>query len=73
MSPILKQRLLDEVESLPEADQERVLSFARSVKRPRGVSFSELAPFLGTVDAEAAREMRKAVEEGCEGIDRDAW
>ena len=73
MSPVLKQRLLAEVERLPEVDQQRVLSFASSMARPRGASSADLAPLFGSFDADAAREMREAIEEGCEGIEADAW
>ena len=40
---------------------------------PRGVPGRDLLRFAGTIDAESARAMEQAIEEGCERIDLEEW
>jgi len=40
---------------------------------PRGVPGRDLLRFAGTIDAESAREMEEAIEDGCERIDPEEW
>jgi len=42
---------------------------AEKPKLPRGATGAELLELAGVMDPESAREMRKAIEEGCEQID----
>jgi len=43
------------------------------VPPPKGVSGRDLLRFAGILDAESAREMEEAIEEGCERVDLDEW
>jgi hypothetical protein len=40
---------------------------------PRGATREQLQSLAGTLDPESAREMREAIEEGCERVNPDAW
>jgi hypothetical protein len=40
---------------------------------PRGVPGRDLLRFAGTIDAESARAMEEAIEEGCERVDLEEW
>lgn len=62
------------IESLPGADQVRVLKYAKSLARPRrGVPGRDLLDLAGTISLEDLEVMRLAIEEGCERIDPDEW
>ncbi len=40
---------------------------------PRGASIEELEQLAGILDAESARQMREAIEEGCGRVNPNAW
>lgn len=40
---------------------------------PRGASREQLQSLSGILDPDSAREMREAIEEGCERVNPDAW
>ena len=71
------------LESLPEAPQERVVERLReyitvmevqpSKKIPRGTPGRDLLRFVGSIPAESVEQMRQAIEEDCEQIDKDEW
>jgi len=71
----LKERLLEDFESLPTEMQRRVGEFAHALvlTKPQGTPARELLAFAGTMDPESAREIREAIEEGCERVDLDEW
>lgn len=75
VSPAIKDELLSRMERLPEKEQRRVLDFADTLAhtRPKGVPGEALAPLVGTLDEESARQMIKAIEEGCEQVDEGGW
>jgi hypothetical protein len=68
MSMAIKEKLLEQVNTLPENMQRRVLDFAQALamSTPKGVPGKQLLKFAGGISAEDARQMMKAVEEGCE-------
>jgi hypothetical protein len=68
MSMAIKEKLLEQVNTLPENMQRRVLDFAQALamSTPKGVPGKQLLKFTGGISAEDARQMMKAVEEGCE-------
>ncbi len=74
MSVVIKEKLLEQLDILPEDLQRRVLDFAQALalSSPRGVPGSELLRFAGTISADDARAMHDAVEAGCERVD-DEW
>jgi hypothetical protein len=56
-------------------EERRVLDFARvlAASAPIRVSGKDLLRFAGMFEANEARKMAEAIEEGCERIDLDEW
>ena len=74
MSPQLREQILQQVASLPPEQQERVLAFAKSLSPVSGgLSGKELLKFKGRIEKADLQVMTKAIEEGCERIDRSEW
>lgn len=74
MSPKLREELLQQVALLPEEEQRRVLAFVKGlVPTVGGVSGKDLLKFSGAIGQADLRVMAKAIEEGCERIDRGEW
>ena len=75
ISPALEKELLEQLDKLAPAQQQQVLSFARSLvqARPRGVPGRELLGFAGTILPDDLAAMAQAIEDGCEQINRDEW
>lgn len=75
--PSIKQQILEDLDRLsPDLQrraQELVHELAVSSVRSRGTPGKDLARFAGILDDEAAREMERVIEEGCEQVDLDAW
>ena len=75
MSISIKKKILDQVSKLPLTQQQLVLKFASSLTRktPRGIPGKDLLAFAGCIDADEIKAMAKAIEEGCERVDLNAW
>ena len=73
--PAVKSQILEDLERLsPEGQQQAADLVHRLVTpTPAGTPGRELLPFVGILDAESAREMRAAIEEGCGRVDADEW
>lgn len=75
--PSIKQQILDDLDRLPpelqRRAQELVHDLAVSTARPEGTPGKELLRFAGILDEDAARQMERTIEEGCERVDLDAW
>lgn len=75
--PSIKQQILDDLDRLPpelqRRAQELVHGLAVSTSRPEGTPGKELLRFAGIFNETTARQMERAIEEGCERIDLDAW
>ncbi|HUE74142.1 MAG TPA: hypothetical protein VMP01_24890 [Pirellulaceae bacterium] len=70
----IQSQLLQTLGKLPAASQLAVLDFARSLQEPQtGTPFSRVRHLIGTLPAEQADAMERAIEEGCERIDRHEW
>ena len=71
----MKDKLLEQIESLPDELQRRVLDFAQSlvISAPKGMSGKELLRSIGAIPAAELRLMTEAIESGCEKIDWDEW
>lgn len=71
----IKDRILEQLEILPEDLQERVLAFTISLvpDSPRGTPGEKLLRLVGTLSPEEARRMEEAIEEGCERVDPRDW
>ena len=71
----VSEEIARRVESLPLEAQEQVLRFVASLTGSLGVgnSGASLGRIAFSLDPESAREMRLAIEEGCEQIDSGEW
>jgi hypothetical protein len=61
------------VDRLPNADQHRVLEYAKSLAPLKGVPGRSLLRFAGTIDLADLEIMKQAIEEGCEKVDPNEW
>jgi hypothetical protein len=75
VDPTLRDQILSDLERLSPQQQVRAAQLVHGLvaERPRGVPGHDLLRFVGTLDAQSAREMREAIEEGCERVDPDEW
>jgi len=73
MSTVIKERLLEQLDALPEELQRRVLDFARALalSQPKGVPGAGLLKFAGAIPADDLRLMREAIDSGCERVDNE--
>ena len=72
----LTDQLLEQFNKLDEAQQERLLNFARILtKTPRvkGEPGERIAAATGFFDEQSLDEMEAAINEGCEEIDWRGW
>lgn len=74
ITPIIEQ-VVEQLESLPENLQRRVLEFVQSLKGSafRGVPGKQLIRFAGFIPLDDLQLMRQAIESGCEQVDLDEW
>lgn len=74
MNESLKGQIMDQLDSLSDAEQQRILEFARSLAEShRGVAGRDLVGFAGAISSEDLEAMARAIDEGCEKIDLDEW
>jgi hypothetical protein len=77
VNPEVRDEILQDLEALPPGLQRKAQEYVRGLVQtsglPRGASPRDLQQVAGILDDESAREMREAIEEGCEGVDQDAW
>ena len=72
--PKLRDEIIRELDRMPVDSQRQVLDLARGISRtPTGTPIEKLQPLAGTLDDQSAREMRLAIEKGCERVDLDGW
>jgi hypothetical protein len=71
----LERELAERLSALGPDQRRLVLDYARALGESpiRGVPGTALKRFAGTISAEDAREIKEAIEEGCENVDPDAW
>jgi len=72
----LKDQLIQDFDRLNADLQRHVASLAHGLavpSLPKGATGAELKELSGILDDESAREMREAIEEGCEQVDPDEW
>jgi len=71
----VSEEIAKRVESLPPEVQQQVLRFVASLADscPAGTSGAALRKFAFSLDPVSAREMKQAIEEGCEQIDSGEW
>jgi hypothetical protein len=74
IDPKVKEQILDDLERLsPERQRQAVELIRGLVAEPVGTPLADLLPFVGTLDAQSAREMEEAIEEACERVDAEGW
>ncbi|MAU08833.1 MAG: hypothetical protein CL607_03355 [Anaerolineaceae bacterium] len=70
------EEIMHQLDKLDEAQQQRLLNFARILARTpvvKGESGQSIVAATGFFDAQSLDEMAKAIQEGCEGIDWGGW
>ncbi|MDO9128833.1 MAG: hypothetical protein Q7U34_03105 [Anaerolineales bacterium] len=69
------EKVVEQLESLPQELQWRVLEFTRAlaVSTPHGVSGVQLLRFAGAIPLDDVKIMREAIEQGCEQVDVNEW
>jgi hypothetical protein len=75
LEPEIKEQILDDLDRLSPEEQKRAAEFVHRLVSPvpRGATGEDLRKLAGTLDDESARQMREAIEEGCERVDPDEW
>ncbi|MBI3915208.1 MAG: hypothetical protein HY327_13610 [Chloroflexi bacterium] len=73
-TPIV-DRIVEQVETLTESKQVKVLEFVEKLRIPipRGVAGKELLRFAGAISDDDVALMEKAIEEDCERVDLNEW
>lgn len=73
MSQSIREQIIEQVDRLDEPRRQQLLEFARRLAAPRGTLGRNLTSFVGSIDPADLDAMAKAVQEGCEKIDPNAW
>lgn len=75
MSSTIKDRVIKQIENLPENLQQQVLIFIKSlqIKEQKGVAGKQLLGFAGDIPLDDLNLMQKEIEEGCEKVDLNEW
>jgi hypothetical protein len=63
---------LKSLELLSDVEQERALAYIKSLL-PKETNQSKLLRWAGGLDKKSVHEMEKAIEEGCENLEENAW
>jgi hypothetical protein len=73
-TPII-DKIVEQLEALPDELQQSVLEFTRSLtlSKPRGVPGGRLLRFAGAISPDEAHQMSEAIEQGCEQVDPNEW
>lgn len=68
--PAIQEQILNDLKRLSPKQQERAAKLVHGLVSPlpKGASVEDLMKVAGTLDAESAREMMAAIEEGCERL-----
>lgn len=69
--PAIKKQILNDLDQLSPEKQKHAAELVHGLVSPRlrGASIERLMTVAGTLDEESAREIRAAIEEGCERVD----
>ena len=75
MSQTTIQQVVEQLQSLPEQQQQQVLAYARGLRAevPAGVAGTSLLQFAGLIPQDDLEAMEQAIEQGCEQVDIDEW
>ena len=71
----IKRIIIDDIKKLSFSQQKKLHDYARAmlVSRPVGTKGAELLKFSGIYDKKTLKEMKEAIQEGCEKVDRGEW
>jgi hypothetical protein len=69
------EKVIEQMKSLPQELQWRVLEFTRAlvVSTPQGISGAQLLRFGGAIPRNELSAMKEAIEQGCEQVDGNEW
>jgi hypothetical protein len=75
MDTSIVEKVIEQLKSLPQELQWRVLEFTRAlaVSTPHGVAGVQLLRFAGTIPMEDVKVMQETIEQGCEQVDLNEW
>lgn len=73
MSTTIRAEIIEQIDRLKEPQKQQVLDFARRLVTPEGTPGQDLLRFAGTIDRADLEEMSRAIQEGCEQVDPNAW
>jgi hypothetical protein len=75
MSSIIKTKVIEQLETLPENLQREVLAFVKALQTVmrRGVPGRQLLEFAGAIPLDDVELMRQAIEDSCEQVDLNEW
>lgn len=67
----ITRQILSDLGRLSPEQQRQAAELVRGLASPlpRGASVEDLLTIAGTLDDESARQMREAIEDGCEQVD----
>ncbi len=71
----LSNRVIEQLNALPQELQRRVLEFTRALAQstPGGIPGRQLLRFAGAISLDDVGLMREAIERGCEQVDTNEW
>jgi hypothetical protein len=75
MSNIIKSKVIEQLDTLPENLQREVLAFVEALQKVarRGVPGRQLLEFAGAIPLDDVEMMRQAIEDGFEQVDLNEW
>lgn len=75
MTHPLKDRIINELDSLSQDQQKKLLDYVLSLKltKKKVTSGKNLLGFSGVINKEDLAVMEKAIEEDCEQVDLNEW
>ena len=75
MSNIIKIKVIEQLDTLPENLQREVLAFVEALQKVarQGVPGRQLLEFAGAIPLDDVELMRQAIEDGCEQVDVNEW
>jgi hypothetical protein len=69
----IREQIIEQVDLLDEPQRRQLLDFVRRLKAPAGTPGRSLLRFAGSVDLADLEPMSRAIQEGCEKVDPNAW
>ena len=75
MNTSIVEKVIKQLQFLPQELQWRVLEFTRTLagSNMHGIAGSQLLRFAGTISMSDVQVMRETIEHGCEQVDAHEW